>query len=86
MKDESIPTSTLINVISAIDNGRFSEIIRACHGTSDTCLMCDYFNPQIKDKTRRYRCAVPPSCPGVTLSEECKLHIWEKLASRAVDK
>lgn len=55
--------------IQAIDNGRFKNLCRFLD-FKESCLKCMYFNQTITDIREAYRCRVPGSCPGATLSSE----------------
>lgn len=61
----------MIDELKNVDNGRVKELLDT-FDIKDACFNCGYFN---KSKESKYRCAVMPSCIGVTLSEETKEYL-----------
>lgn len=57
-----------IDILYSIDNGRFKDLVDTMV-ICDTCFNCGFFNLSLEgDSNSLYRCKVPPTCIGGTLS------------------
>lgn len=67
--------TTFADKLKEVDKGRFKKLIDAMD-VDDNCENCGFWNYKHKDNL--FRCAVSPSCIGVTLSQELKSYIlWQ---------
>lgn len=74
--------SDLEDRIIACDKGRFEGLVKGMR-VKDVCLDCTYFNPK---GAGGYRCAVSPTCIGVTLSSELNSYILWKIGEKTSEE
>ncbi len=66
--------------ITAIENGRFTEIAEALH-VRPYCEDCYYWDKSL-GINNSYRCAAFPQCIGVTLDDKVKTYIQQRIQKK----